>query len=69
MTETPCDFCISVFTRLVFGLRPAPAILGAVHHLAKYKSEDSYIVELLKQSLYVDDLVAGAADVEAGSKG
>ena len=49
-------------------MRPAPVILGAVitHHLAKYKSEDSHIVELLKQSLYVDDLVAGAADVEVG---
>ena len=63
--SNPVHFC---FTRLVFGLRPAPAILGTVitHHLAKYKSEDSHIVELLKQSLYVDDLVAGAADVEAG---
>lgn len=56
------------FTTLVFGLRPALAILRAVitHHLEKHKSKECRITKLLKESLYVDDLVAGAANVEEG---
>ena len=37
------------FTRLVFGLRPSPAILGSVisHHLSKYKDNDQSIITLI----------------------
>ena len=54
------------FTRLVFGLRPSPAILGAVitHHLSKYKLDDQGIISMILDSLYVDDMVSGAADTE-----
>jgi len=50
------------FTRLMFGLRPSPAILGSVifHHLSKYKSTNQTNIDTLQDSLYVDDLVCGA---------
>ena len=53
------------FTRVVFGLRPSPAILGAVLslHLEKYRAEYPRIVDLVNQSLYIDDLVSGGANV------
>ena len=51
------------FTRLVFGLRPSPAILGSTtrHHLDAQISEEfkAELIERLKNSLYVDDLVTG----------
>jgi hypothetical protein len=52
------------FCRLVFGLRPSPAILGATitYHLDKFKEkhpETSEIVDMIKDSLYVDDFVSG----------
>ena len=54
------------FTRLVFGLRPSPAILGSViiHHLERYTDSDPEIARLLQDSFYVDDLVTGAQNVE-----
>ena len=50
------------FTRLVFGLRPSPAILSSTirHHLETQKDADPQLIELLKKSLYVDDFVSGA---------
>ena len=50
------------FTRLMFGLRSSPAILGATinHHLEFYKETHSETVKAIKDSLYVDDLVSGA---------
>ena len=50
------------FARLVFGLRPSPAILGAVinYHLTKYKADLPELVFKIESSLYVDDLVVGA---------
>ena len=54
------------FSRLVFGLRPSPAILGATiyQHLNAYK--DPELIELMKRSLYVDDLLSGGSgDSEA----
>ena len=51
------------FTRLVFGLRPSPAILASTirHHLDALLSEEfkPEFIEALKNSLYVDDLVTG----------
>lgn len=56
-------FC---FTRVVFGLRPSPAILGAVifHHLDKYNCDNPKLVELIRTGLYVDDLITGTDNVE-----
>ena len=50
------------FTRLMFGLRSSPAILGATinHHLEFYKETHPETVKTIKDSLYVDDLVSGA---------
>ena len=54
------------FGRLVFGLRPSPAILGAVitHHLTKHQYDKPELAGLLQNSLYVDDLVTGANTVD-----
>lgn len=53
------------FTRLVLGLRPSPALLASTirHHLNAQVSEElrEELIELLKNSLYVDDLVTGEA--------
>ena len=54
------------FTRLVFGLRPSPAMLGSMirHHLEAQLSEEfnMELIERLKNSLYVDDLVTREAN-------
>ena len=54
------------FTRLVFGLRPSPAILGTViaQHLDKYQSAQSEPIQSIKDSFYVDDLISGGETVE-----
>ena len=50
------------FCRSVFALRPSTAILGTTidHHLHFYKDQNPEIVDILKNSLYIDDLVSGA---------
>jgi len=55
------------FSQLVFGLTPAPAIFGTVitHHLYKFEAIDPHTIELLRQSLYVDDWFSvGISSVE-----
>ena len=56
------------FTRLVFGLRSSPAILGAVisHHLQSYKTLCANVKEQIEDCLYVDDLITGTTTVEQG---
>ena len=56
------------FTRLVFGLRSSPAVLGAVisHHLKSYKALHPNTKEQIEDCLYVDDLITGASTVEQG---
>ena len=56
------------FTRLVFGLRSSPAILGAVilHHLESYKDKCPDFVQLIENCLYVDDLVTGTDSIKQG---
>jgi hypothetical protein len=53
------------FCRLVFGLKPSPAILGATinYHLEKHKGTEPEAVQAL-QDLYVDDLPTGAVSEE-----
>lgn len=59
-------------TRLVFGLRPSPALLALTirHHLDAQVSEEfrEELIDLLKNSLYVDDLVTGEATETAVSE-
>ena len=49
------------FCRLVFGLKPSPAILGAAikHHLSKYSTSKPETTKVLENDLYVDDLATG----------
>ena len=56
------------FTRLVFGLRPSPAILSCIisHHLKGYSEKYPKLVQSIENSLYVDDLIAGEDTVEQG---
>ena len=56
------------FCRLVFGLTPSPAILQGViqHHLSRQKTSDPVVIELLSNTLYVDDFPEGADDVKKG---
>lgn len=69
-STTTSDFIHLRFTRLVFGLRPSPAILGAVitHHLSKYRESQPDLIKKLENSLYVDDLVSGAANLKEALK-
>ena len=54
------------FTRLVFGLHPSPAILGATikHHLKLYKQSQPEMLQLPDKSFYVDDLLMGDSNEE-----
>ena len=58
------------FCRLMFGLRPSPAILGAVlaHHLNSSKQYDPELVGLIKNSMYVDDFLSGSGSVVKGKE-
>ena len=51
------------FCRLVFGLRPSPAILGAIiyQHLNSYQDQYPELIERIKKSLYVDNLLSGGS--------
>ena len=48
------------FTRLVFGLKPSPAILGAVilKHCERHKVDHPNLVKVINNDLYVDDLIS-----------
>ena len=52
----------------MFGLRPSPSIQGATltHHLDAHRDSREELVELIKKSLYVDDLLTGADNFQVG---
>ena len=52
------------FTRLVFALRPSPAILGSTirHHLDTQIDSSPALIEVLRKSFCVDDFISGASD-------
>ena len=66
-TKLHCPILHFRFTRVVFGLRPSPAILRAVilHHLDKYNCEHPKLVEQIRAGLYVNDLITGTDSVES----
>ena len=52
----------------MFGLRSSPYILGATltHHLDVHRGQHAELVELIKNSLYVIDLLTGDKSVQEG---
>ena len=56
------------FCRLVFGLKPSPAILGSTirNHLSNCSKSDpeSRVIKVLEEDLYVDDLATGTDSEE-----
>jgi len=64
-TKLDSPICQFRFTRAAFGLRPSPALLGAViiHHLDKYSSIQPQLIEGIKKGLYVNDLLTGSDNV------
>ncbi len=50
------------FSRVVFGVSSSPFLLNATidHHLKQFSDSKPDLVALLRQSIYVDDIVAGA---------
>ena len=54
------------FTHPVFGLRLSPAILGCMisNHLDKYQSRHPEVIQSIKNSFYIDDLISGGDTVE-----
>jgi len=63
----PLSWIVPFFTRVVLGLRPSPALLGAViiHHLDKYMYGivQPQLIKGIKTALYVDDLDTGSDNV------
>ncbi|KAL0152239.1 hypothetical protein M9458_051962 [Cirrhinus mrigala] len=53
-------------TRVVFGVSPSPFLLAATvrKHLKKYETQLPEVVKIIKESLYVDDFISSASDVE-----
>ena len=64
------DVRVLRFTRVVFGVSSSPYLLNATldHHLRLFSFTDQELVEVLLRSIYVDYVVAGAANEEAALK-
>ena len=54
------------FTRALFGLAPTPFLLGGVikQHLELWRPKSPEVVREIEKSLYVDDLISGAATIK-----
>ena len=54
------------FTRALFGLAPSPFLLGGVikQHLELWRPKSPEVVREIEKSLYVDDLISGAATIK-----
>ena len=58
------------FNRVVFGVSSSPFLLNATidYHLNQYRATNQELVDIILLSIYVDDVVAGARDVNAALK-
>ena len=61
------EIIVMRFTRVVFGVSASPFLLNATldHHMTKFESVDLQLVNKFQRSVYVDDLVSGAEDVDS----
>lgn len=61
ISKSAPNICVLRFTRVAFGVSASPFLLNATlcHHLKKYSSSHPGTTRIL-QSLYVDDMIAGA---------
>ena len=64
--DTP-NIIIYRFTRVVFGVSSSPFLLNATirHHMDTYRKLDPKFVGKFLSSIYVDDLVSGAENVDS----
>ena len=55
------------FTCPMFGLSASPFVHGGTikHHLERYEKDQSETVMVLKQSMYVDDVIGGGDNTES----
>ena len=65
-TQEPAEVQVLRFTRVVFGVASSPFLLNGTirHHLEGYRASLSCLVDLLVESIYVDDVVYGAHSPE-----
>lgn len=58
------------FTRVVFGVSSSPFLLNATvnHHIKGFRDTDAAFTDKFLSSIYVDDLVSGAEDVNSAYK-
>ena len=61
----PPDIRVFRFTRVMFGVSSSPFLLNATikHHIESFMHMDPHFVRKFLSSIYVDDLVSGAEDV------
>ena len=67
ISDTDVQLVTLRFTRVVFGVSASPFLLNATinHHMNTYRDLDPTFVDKFLSSIYVDDVVAGAGDVES----
>ena len=58
------------FSRVVFGVSSSPFLLNATidYHLKQFSSTHPDLVKLIRQSIYVDDMVTGTMNIDEAQK-
>ena len=66
-SSEPLEMNAYRFTRVVFGVSSSPFLLNATihHHMSSYMEDDPDFTKKFLSSIYVDDIVSGAADVDS----
>ena len=67
LTSDPLELTIYRFTRIVFMVSSSPFLLNATinHHMSSYTETDSIFVKKFLLSIYVNDVVSGASDLDS----
>ena len=65
-SERP-EICVYRFARVVFGVASSPFLLNATihHHITNLKELDGQLASKILKSLYVDDLLSGADEIQS----